>query len=160
MSTQIRSKSFMPASKHSCIGKKLINTFRMHPISLFMSRGQHKIFRQIPAVDIIPESSTFFQDSIIIQRNFWYWACNFLNCIQLITLFEVFSKCPQNRRNQFGRIRVQRRTLHLKVHPVSFPNFLCMLFKVALQGFSDSLQLFVKKPVVFRTYSLDSDPSF
>ena len=53
-------------------------------------------------------------------------------------LWELFSKCLQNRRNQSWRIRVQQRSLHLRIHPVSLPNFLVMLFKVSLQGCFDS----------------------
>ena len=41
--------------------------------------------------------------------------------------------------------------------PISFPDFRPVLIKVALQGYVDPLQLFVKEPVVLRTYSLDSD---
>ena len=40
----------------------LVDTFGMYPINLinlFTSRSQHKIFWQIPIVDIIPESSSF-----------------------------------------------------------------------------------------------------
>ena len=85
--------------------------------------------RADPTVDIIPESSSFFQDLIILKRDFWYWACNFLHCIQLLTFFELFSKRLQN---QSWRVRVQQRSLHL------LPNFLCMFFKVALQGYFDS----------------------
>ena len=101
----------------------LVDTCGMYPINLFPSRSQHKIFGQIPSVDIIPEYSSSFQDLIILKRDFWYWACNFLNCIQLIILFELFTKRLQNHRNQFWRIRVQQRCLHLRVHPVSLPNF-------------------------------------
>ena len=98
----------------------------------------NKIFWELSSVDIIPESSSTFQDLIIFKRDFWCWACNFLNCIQLIILFELFTKRLQNRRNQFWRIRVQQRCLHLRIHPVSLPNFLCMLFLAALQGYLDS----------------------
>ena len=50
------------------------NTFRMYPVNLFTSRSQHKIFGQVPTVDIIPESSSSFLDLIIFKRNFWSWA--------------------------------------------------------------------------------------
>ena len=112
-----------------------VHTFIMHPINLFTSRSQHKIFWQIPTVDIIPESSPFFQDLIILKIDFWYWACKFLNCILLIILFRLFTKRLQNLCNQFWKTRVQQRGVHLRVHPVSLPNFLCMLFKVAQKLF-------------------------
>ena len=71
--------------------KNLVETFRMYPVNLFTSRSQHKIFGQRPTVDIIPESSSFLQDLIILEKDFWYWTCNLLNCIQLVILFELFS---------------------------------------------------------------------
>ena len=83
------------------------DAFRMYTFNLFSSGGQHKIFWQISHVDIIPDSSSSFQDLIILRRDFWCWACNIFTCIQLVSLFELFTKCLQNRRNQFGRIRVQ-----------------------------------------------------
>ena len=47
----------------------------------------------------------------------------------------------------FCRLRDQLRSLHPRILPVSIPNFLCMLFEVALQGCFLILQLFVKKPL-------------
>ena len=102
------------------------------------SCSQHKIFWQIPTVDIIPESFSSFQDLIILKRDFWCVACNLFNCIQLIILFELFTKRLQNRCNQFWRIRVQHCSPHHRIRPISLPNLLCMLFKVALQGYFDS----------------------
>ena len=58
--------------------------------------------------------------------------------MQLIIFFELLVKCLQNRRNQFWRVCVQQRSLHFRVHPIFLPNFLCMLFKVALQRYFDS----------------------
>ena len=46
----------------------LVDTFRMYPISLFMSRSQYKIFGQIPTVDTIPEFSSSLQDLIVRKR--------------------------------------------------------------------------------------------
>ena len=157
-----------------CLPKSGPTVLCTHPYTLALEQSRKRLrtvtnqslhvsqptqdLRQIPNVDIVPEFS-FFQDLIIHKRDFWYWACKFLNCIQLIILFVLFTKRLQNRRNQFWGVCVLQRCLHLRVHPVSFPNFLCMLLKVALQGYF-VLQLFAKKLVVFRTYSLDSDRIF
>ena len=122
MSTQIRSNGFMPALLHSCIG-----TISWTPSECTQSTSSHvtqptqDIFGQVPTVDIIPVFSSFFQNLII-----------------LIILLELFTKRLQNLRNQFWRVCVQQRSLHLRVHPVSLPNFLCMLFKVALQDYFDA----------------------
>ena len=120
---------------HACIlaflhWNNLIDTFGTYPINLCTCRSKHKIFWQIPTIYVIPESPSFLQDLIILKRDFWYWACNFLKCIQLIIFFELFSTCLQNRRNRCWKLRVQQRSLHLKIHPVSSPNFLCLHFKV------------------------------
>ena len=137
----------------------LIHIFGMYPINLFTSRSQHKIFWQISTVDSIPESPSFFQDLIIFQRDFWCRACNFLNCIQLVILFQLFTQRLQNRCNQFWRMRVQQRSLHLRIHSVS-PNFPLPALPSSSPRLFLILQLFVKKPVVFRTCSLDSDRIF
>ena len=79
-------------------------TFRLYTFNLFKSRGPHEIFWQISSVDILPKSSSFFQDLIIPKRDFWCWACNQFNCIQLVILFKLFTKCFQkNRCYQFWR---------------------------------------------------------
>ena len=61
-----------------------------------------------------PESSSFFQDLIPLKRGFCYWACNITSCIHLIILFELFTMRLQNCCDQFWRVRVQQRSLHLK----------------------------------------------
>ena len=55
---------------------------------------------------------------------------------------------------QFGRIHVQRRCLHLRIHPVLSQTSWACSSKLLSKAFL-ILQLFVKKPVVFGTYSLD-----
>ena len=136
------------------------NTIRMYPtITLFTSRSQHKIFWQVSSVDIIPESSSSFEDLIILERDVWYWACNFSDSMQLIILFELFTKCLQNCCAQFWRVRVQQRGLHLRINPVSLPNFLRIVFKVARQRYFDSPTV-CEETRCFRTYSLDSDRIF
>ena len=79
----------------------IVDTFRMYSFNLFTSGGEHEIFWQISSVDIIPEPSSLFQDLIILERDFWCWACNLFNCVQLVILFELFTKCLQNRCYQF-----------------------------------------------------------
>ena len=78
------------------------------------------------------------------------------NYIQLVILFELFTKSPQNCCKQFWRIRVQQRGLHFSIHPMisqtSFPLSAKKFSKAILV-----LQLFVKQPVVLLSYSLDSD---
>ena len=81
---------------HACISALLhrndfAHNFRMYQLNLFTSRSQHKIFEKISTVDVIPELSSFFQNFIVLKRDFWYWACNFLNCIQLCVFFELFT---------------------------------------------------------------------
>ena len=65
-----------------------------------------------------------FQDLTITKREFCCWACNLFICSQRVNFFELFTKCLQNRFNQIWRIRVQQRSLHLRIHPVSLPNSL------------------------------------
>ena len=124
----------------------LVDTFRMYPISLFMSRSQHKIFGQIPTVDTIPEFSSFLQDLIVRKR------ISGTGPAISSTEFSCSLSFSCSRR----KIRVQQRSLHLRIQPVSLPNFLCKTVSKAILV----LHLFVKKPVVFRTYSLDSDRIF
>ena len=47
----------------------LVDSFRMYPCNPFTSGGQHKIFWRKSSVDIIPESSSSFQDLIILKRD-------------------------------------------------------------------------------------------
>ena len=47
------------------------------PNQFFASRTQHKIFGHIPTVYVVPGFSSFFQDLIILKRDFWHWACIF-----------------------------------------------------------------------------------
>ena len=84
------------------------------------------------------------QDLIMLKRDFWYRACNFLNCIQLIILFELFTKRLQNRCNQFWRVRVQQRSVHLRIHPIS-PKFPSQCSSKWLSKAILLLQQFVKK---------------
>ena len=56
----------------------------------------------------------------------------------MLIYFELFTKCLQNHCNQFCRVRVQQRGLHLRIHPISLPNFLCMLLKIVFQGHLNS----------------------
>ena len=49
------------------------------------------MFRQIPTVDVVPRSPSLFQDLFTLKRDFWYWSCNLLHCIQLITLRTRFN---------------------------------------------------------------------
>ena len=44
--------------------------------------------RASTTVDIIPESSSSFQDLIVLKRDFWYLARNLFIRIQLVILFE------------------------------------------------------------------------
>ena len=115
-----------------------VDTSRMYPCNLLTYGNQREIFWEISSMDIIPESSSSSQDMIILKRVFWCWACNLFNCIQLVTLFELFTKCLQNRCHQFWRVRAQQRGLHLKIPAISLRNVLRMLFKVAFQGCFDS----------------------
>ena len=138
VSTQIRSSGFMPILA-LLRWNNLLDTIGMYPINLFTSRSQHKIFGQIPQLT----------SSQNLPPPFKIWSysrgtsgtaptINFLNCIQLIILIELFTKRLQNRRNQFWKIRVRQRSLHLRVQSVSLPNFLCMPLIVALQSYFDS----------------------
>ena len=139
VSTQIKSKRFHVRIFALLHWNSPVDTFGMYPINLFTSRGQHKIYGQIHTVHMIPIFFSFNQHLIIPKRDFWYWACNFFDCIGLsFILFELLTKRLQNRRNRFWRVRVQQRSLHLRVHPLSLPSFLCMLFIVALHGYFDS----------------------
>ena len=69
-----------------------VDTFRMYPCNLHTSGSQHEIFWQTSSIYIGPESSSIFEDFIIFKRDFGYWACHLVNCIQLIILFELFTK--------------------------------------------------------------------
>ena len=136
----------------------LVDTFGMYPISLFTPRSKHKIFGQIPTVDIVPEICSF-QDLILLEKDFWYWSCNLLNCIQLIILFELLSKCLQNRRHRIWKIRVQQRGLQSR--------FIQFLSQTSRARFSKKLSKVIltstclwRNPVVFRAYSLDFDRVF
>ena len=156
VSTQIKSNGF-----HACIlafllWNNLIDTFGMYPINLFLSRSQHKIFRQVPTVDIIPESSSFFQDLIIVKRDFWYWACNSLNCIQLSILFELFTKRLQNRRNHFWRIRVQQASQDSSNFPPKLPGHAPQSNSPRLSWFSNC---WWKTPSILIASSHDACPS-
>ena len=66
-----------------------VHTLRMYPINLDVSQ---------PTQDLL---ASILRRLIILKRVFWYWACNFFNCIQLIILFELFTMRLQNRCNQF-----------------------------------------------------------
>ena len=124
MSTQISSNILLLCIFSILHRDVFVHTFRMYAVNLFTSGGQHKIFWPTSSVDIIPESCSSFQDLIILKRDFWCWACNLFNCIQLVIFLEMFTKCFQNRCYQFLRVRVQQRGLHLKIRPISCPNFL------------------------------------
>ena len=72
----------------------------------------------------------------ITKRDFCCWTCNLFTCSHRVNFFELFTKCLQNRCNQIWRIRVQQRSLHLRIRPVSLSNSLRM--QVALQDYSGS----------------------
>ena len=110
------------------------DTLRMYQCNLFTSGGQHKIFLLISFIDLVPESSSSFQYLSYSTRISGTGPANLVNRIQLVVLFELLTKCLQNRFYHCWWVRVQQRGLHLWVHPISLPHFLCMLFKVALQG--------------------------
>ena len=120
LSTQIRSNGFMPASLHSCIGtisytpsdctQSISSDFAANT----RSSGRYRPFWIVPEFHLLSR----FDHT---QEGFWYWPCNFLDCIQLIILFELFTKRLQNRCNQFWRIRVQQRSLHLRILRVCVP---------------------------------------
>ena len=129
----------------------------MHSINLFTSRGQHEVFGQIPTVDIIPESSPFFQDLIIFWRDFRYWSVNLIHCIQLIILFVLFTKCLQSRCNQ---VRMFNNVVRISGFIQFLSQTSCACSSKSLSKAILNLQLLVKKPAVFRTYSLDSDCIF
>ena len=85
--------------------------------------------------------------SFQLERDFWYWACNFFNCIQQIILFKLFTKCLQHCCDQSWRVRVQQRCLHLRINPMYLPNFLRMLLKEALQGYLYSPTFWEENPL-------------
>ena len=136
--------------QHTLASEQLRTHLRNAPIILFVSFGQHKIFWPISTVDIIQESSSSFRELFILKRDFRYWVCDLLNCIHQIIFFELFTKCLQNRCYKLRRVRVQQRSLRLKIPPSSLLYFMCMTRIAALQSNFD-FQLFVMKPVVLRT---------
>ena len=119
VSTQTRSNGFMPASPHSCIGTiSQLPSECTQSISSRLAANTRSPGRYPPLTssENLPPP---FQDLIVLERDFWYWSGNLLHCIQMIIIFELFSECLQNRRNQIGKISgfIQ----------FSLPNFLCML---------------------------------
>ena len=132
-----------------------VDAFRMYPFNLFTCGGQHEIIWQISSVDIIPESSFSFQDSMILEWDFWCWACSPFNSIQLVILFELFTMCLQNRCYQFWWVRVQQRGLHVRIHPIVSHTFFACSSK-QLSNALLILQPSVKKAVGLRTKLLDS----
>ena len=90
--------------------ENFVDTFRMYPCNLFTSGSLHEIFWQMSSIDIVPEASSIFQDLIICNGDFGFWASNLFNCVHLIILFELLSKSLQTRCNQFWRLRVQQRS--------------------------------------------------
>ena len=110
--------------------------------NLFTSSSQLKIFGHIPTVEIIPESSSSFQDLVIHKKNFWHWACNLLNNIQLIIIFELLAKCLQNRHYHFESMCSTTESASQDSSNFSKKKQR-KLFKVALQGYFN-LQLPVK----------------
>ena len=147
VSNKIRSHGFIHAHISAPLHlNNLVDTFRMHPINLFTSRSQYEIFGQIADVVVVPESSSL-KDLITFWRKFWYWSGNLFNCIELIILLELFSKCLQIRRNQFWR--------YVFNNAVCISGFIQFLFQTSSVCSSKKLSkailflpLFVKKPVV------------
>ena len=82
--------------------ENFVDNFRMYPCTLFTCGRQHEIFWQLSSTDIVKESSSIFQDSTILNKDFWNWACNLLSCIHLIILFELLTKSIQNRCTHLG----------------------------------------------------------
>ena len=136
--------------------KNLVDTFRMYPVNLFKSRSQHEIFGQIPTVDIIPETSSFFQDLVILKRDFWNWAWNLLNWSFSLSCFRSVFRIVAISfgRNMFNNVVCISGFIHF------LSQTSCACSSMYLSKAILILQLFVKKPVVFRTYSLDSDRIF
>ena len=81
--------------------------------------------------------------------------------MQLIILLELFTKCLQNCCNQFGEYVSQQRGLHaLQDSSNLFPKLLVRDRQSRSKRLYVIIQLFAKKTVVLRTYSLDSDRIF
>ena len=68
----------------------------------------------------------------IFDADYRNWACNLLDCIHLIIIFELVTRNLQNSGSWCWRARVQQRSPHFRVHPL--PNFRRMLVHVALQS--------------------------
>ena len=136
----------------------LVDTFRMYAVNFFTSRGQHKIFWKIPTVDIIPESSPSSQDLISrgISGNVPAISSNAFNrSFSLTCSRSAFRNVAIN----FGGYVFDSVVCISGLFQFLSQNSCACPFKVALQGYF-ILQLFVKKPFVFRTYSLDFDRIF
>ena len=83
----VRTNSFLYPSVHPCIRwNNFVDTFEMSPCKRITSGRQHEIFWQTSSVHIIPESSSssISEDSFV--RN-----GDFLDCVQVIILFELFT---------------------------------------------------------------------
>ena len=133
-----------------------VDTFRVYPVnqSLRVWRSTRDLLAEIP-VDTIPESSSIFQDLIILGRNFWYWVCNLFNCILSCSRspFKVVAI-------SFGGDMFTNVGVCTSLDSANcFSNFLRMLFKVALQGYFDSPTVGGTN-VVIRTCSLEADCTF
>ena len=128
-------------------------------LALTQSREPTDLVRQISFINVVPP------DSSILQILFIYldFLKLILHLLQLhstdgfpqVAHDEFFSGC-----NQFWRTRVQQRCLHFRIHPISFPKFLCIFFKVALQDCFFHSRTAYGKPVLFCTYSFASDRIF
>ena len=115
----------------SCIGTiSWTPSESTHSIS---SRLEVRSSGRYPPLTSSPPSS---QKLVILNKDFWCWACNLFNCTQRVILFELLTKCLQHRCYQFWRVRVQQRSLHLGIHQF-ISQILRILFKEALQGCFD-----------------------
>ena len=100
------------------------------------------------------------QDLIMLNRDFWYWACNVLNCTQLIIFLLSCS------RSAFRIVAISvgeyvfNYVVCIRIRPIFSPKLPVHALQCNYPMFFLILQLFVKKPVVLRTYSLDSDRIF
>ena len=105
------------------------------------------------------ESSSIFRELSVFNRVFRNWACNLFDCIELIILFQLFTKSLQHRASNIGKYVLNNvaGTSGL-IQFMSHASVPCSSKK--LSKAIAILQLFVKKPVALRTYSLDSDCIF
>ena len=148
--------ALIPASSISSVSSSARGLVMPRAFAPIRARDQHQIFKKMSIV-VIPRIflahsrlvhhwSEVSGTKPVISPAGFLWSSS-LDCSR------SFWKCSHH---QFQIVRVRQHSMHIRIHPISLPNFPGMFFQSSSKATS-ILQLFIKAPVVSHMYSLDSD---